>query len=276
MNVVTAESSPEGTAASRSQRPRRAQPTAGHSRCRLRRVSRLQPLRDRGRDGRGARPDRRDRARRRDGEKHDQHPVADRPDPALRTEPEARFDQHGIGEEGEQRAAVAERVEPVGITCGLALASRLEPAAQERRRRRQDERRQADHDEQDPNEIEDRGHGLHAQVGHPSRGNEQRQDRESRQHEVQRRPPDAQPGHRQMPVQVPDQQDSLEEEQHGRPDRGRPSEDRQDQPPDQRLHAEQEERRQPDRQREWEGGAKHGTCERSGAGGHRVSGRVDR
>ena len=53
--------------------------------------------------------------------------------------------------------------------------------------------------------------------------------------EVERRPQRSEPSHRQVAVQVADEEDGLEEEQDGRPDRRRATEDRQHQPADERL-----------------------------------------
>ena len=215
------------------------------------------------------------RARSGDRQEHDEHRVGDRPDPTLCPEPETRLDDQRVGDQGQERPAVAQGVEPVRVADGLALPRRLEPATHQRGGRRQDECRQADEHEQDPDEIEDRWDRFDPDRAQVGRGEEQRDDRERRQDQVQRWPPGTEPSHRQVPVQVADEEDALEEEQDGRPDRGRATEHRQHQPAHEGLHAEEEERRQADGQREREGRPQQRACERQGAGGHGSSGGVD-
>ncbi len=100
---------------------------------------------------------------------------------------------------------------------------------------------------------------------------EERDEREPGQQHVERRSPGAEPGHRNVTVEVADQEDALEEEEDRRPHGRRAAEDRQDEAPDQRFDAEQQERRQPDRQGERQRRAQQRTSEDEGAGGHRVS-----
>ena len=182
--------------------------------------------------------------------RRDEQAVADHPDRALLGQAEGRLDDERVGQQGEQRPAVAERVQPVRVPAAIARADRLEPAGHERRRRGQDEGGQADEHQQDAHEVDDRGDGRVAQVGDDRRADEQADQGQTGEDQVERRPGDAQARDRQVAVGVAEQQDRLEEEQDGRPHRGRAAEDRQDQPADERLNAEQQERRQADGQRE--------------------------
>ncbi len=234
MNVVTADSSPDGIAARSSHRPRRGQ-VIGWERSTTSVTAVAARLRRHGQD-----------LGRRDSEQGDEQAIADHPDRALLGKPERRLDEQRVGQQGEQRPAVAECIEPVRVAAAIAGPDGLEPARDQRRGRRQHERRQPDEQEQDPDEVDDRGDRGVAQIGDDGRADEQADQGQTGEEEVERRTRDPQPGDRQVTVGVAREQDRLEEEQHGRPHGRRPAEDRQDETADERLHAEQQERRQAD------------------------------
>ena len=285
MKFVTADRSPDGTAASSSHRPRRPQPIepvraaeaasrAGTDTAALAAAGR-DPLADEPGTG---------------GQAADENRHPDRPDRALGGQTERRLDEERVGEQGGERPRVAQGVEPVrvgGLTVGRS--DRGEPRAQQWRGRGDQQGRGADREDQDPDEVDDGRQPDVAQVADAGGGERQGRDSQQRQDHVDDGPtarPEARG--RQVAIGVADEQDRLEEEQDGGPDRGRAAERRQRQPADQGLDREQQERRQGDRRREdrqdgrreadqrARGSARHGRLDAFGVGRHRPSGALGR
>ena len=259
MNVVTAVSRPVGMAARVNQRRRRRASIRSPARCdHLGRGDGRSAGRGRARgkvdrhpalraallfaDGR-AHPPR--------GGDHKQHEDADpdRPGDTLRREAERRLDDQRIRQQGCQRRAVAERVEPIRIDGAgrLGVAHGCIPRGEERRGRGEQEGRRPHRHRQDAEEVEGR-RDRRVPERRPIHGRrqEQRQHDEGDAHVGHRPAPEPETGHRDVPVQVAQQEDALEEGEHRGPCGRHPAEDRQRQAPDQRLHREQQEGRQAD------------------------------
>ena len=260
MKLVTADRSPDGTAASRSQRARRRQSIRSAR-------DGLVPERDgragggRGRSGRRVRsrvhlPEDQGRAGRQAGdEDHD----AGSPQRPLRGQPEGRLDQERVGKERGERSGVAQGVEPVGV-AGSPSAARM-AASQELSsgvvavisragapivtRRIQTRLTTAGRPTSRRSPIRTGARTRRPRLPAPARHGRSPRD-EARATWPTRAHRHSRPEH------------GLEEEEHGGPHRRRAAERRQRQPSDQRLHREQEERRQRDRGRE------HGQCQRGG------------
>ena len=191
MKFVTADSSPDGMAASSSQRRRRRQsigrsdasPAARrHLRCHGRlavdahagfeRQGRRMPVRA------PSRPQRRHDARRGDGQHDHQRGVADRPQPALGGQAEPWLDDRRVGQQRQQRAAVAQ----------ARRASTDRPCRSERAVANQPDTSgvvvvstnagRSDDDDEDAQEVHDRRDLLDPQVGDPDGREQQRAERQ--------------------------------------------------------------------------------------------------
>ena len=197
-------------------------------------------------------------ARRQERREHDE---PDEPQAALGRQAEARLDQQRVRQQGQQGAAVAERVQPVRIAASRRPRRRPadagEPARQERRRGRQQERRQPDHGAQEHDDAEGGREALDGDRCDPDRGQEQRDDPQHREADVDGRPPAAEPGHRHVRVQVARRRTAWKKNSVVAQTAGRAAEDRQGEPADQRLDREQQERGQPDRRGEGERAGVH-------------------
>ena len=210
------------------------------------------------RRGEGLRPvdDRRGCARRGDGQQRHHQDVGDQPHTALTRQPQARFDDERVCQQRQQRPAVTERVEPVRIIA-IVGADVGDPAGQQGRGARQHEGRETDDGSQQDDDAHGGGQTIDPDRGQTSGGQEQGHDPEAGERNMDRRSPSPEPGHRDVGIEIPAEQDGLEEEQGRRPDRRCPAEDRQHQAANERLHREQQERRQAD-----------GGGERDHSGGH--------
>ena len=121
------------------------------------------------------------------------HEDADRrrPHRTLGGEPERRLDDQGVGQQGRQRSAVAEGVEPVRVDRAgrLRVPHGRVPGRQERRRGGQQERRRTHRHCQDREEVQpgrDRGVAKRCPVG---RRGQQEREGEVRDGDVDERPP---------------------------------------------------------------------------------------
>jgi hypothetical protein len=153
MYVVTALSSPEGTAARRNQRTRRGQSIGRAAVAGVvdagaivaaAPVAPIAPVAPRRPPG-AVRP----RPGRTGNDREAERDEADRPDAALGGQPEPRLDQERVGEESGERAGVAQGVQPVAVAVGRIVAPGPHPRGpgrHERRRRRQRECREPDQD----------------------------------------------------------------------------------------------------------------------------------
>ncbi len=185
---------------------------------------------------------------------HDEQRQDREPDPppgALGREPEARLDEERVGEQRDKRSAVAQGVEPVGVArvrvrVGGPADARI-PVRDERRGGGHRERGRADDDEEDPEQRRDDGQVRPVERGDIAWREERRHDGDDHDADVHGgTAAGPQPGGHEVGVQVPEQQQGLEEHQDRGPDGGRTAEDRQDKAPDHRLRREQQERRHAD------------------------------
>ena len=256
IRLVTADSSPAGIAARASHRSRSrpVTPTSGTATvgsaavrfgggsfgaCGLR-------LGFRGR------PEGRSEAEGRERDDHREHREPHAPPGPLGRETQPRLDDQRVGEEGDQRSSVAERVEPVRVA---GVGARIVDAADARVPGRDQrgggghrERGGPDDDQQDREEPwNDREVGA-IEGCHRPRRRDGRDEGHDHQADVQRCAATRVDARReQVRVQVAQEQDGLEEHQDGRPDRRCAAEHGQDEPPHHRLRREQEERREADR-----------------------------
>ena len=241
MNVVTAASRPDGTAASRIHRARRPQPIGGLGRWFGRALVRLRQRRRLGRRLRGS-PSTDDGHGRRRHEGQAQHGEPDRPRRPLIAEAEPGADEERVRQQGQERAAVRQGVQPVRIRARTA-APAGEPGRDERGRRREDEHRRPDRQGEDAQDVDRRREARRSDVGRAQRGDEEPGQGSQRQPDVHdRAAPWSEPRDRRVSVQVAEQEDRLEEDEHGRPGRGRAAERREHELTDEGFDPEQQER----------------------------------
>ena len=171
------------------------------------------------------------------------------PERALGRQAEGRLEEERIGEQCHQRCPVAQRVEPVRVdgAGGLRVAHRGVPRRQERRRGGQQERRRPDRDREDREQVQ-RGREPRVAERRPVGGcrEKQAERRDRHAHVDHRTSTDAETGHRDVAVEVAQQQDALEEREDGGPRGGHATEDRQHQAPHERLDREEQERGEAD------------------------------
>ncbi len=181
------------------------------------------------------------------GGEDDEHAVADGPPGRLLPQPERRLDDQRIGEQRDEAAQVAGRVEKIRVPCALHIRGRI-PPLQHGRARREREERQPDRDEQRQEQPGDRM--AQGRVRHPREPDRQHRDREQQHEDVQRCvAPDAE-SRRAVRIRVAAQQDGLEEDQARVPHRGGAAEQRQHQARDHRLDEEHQKRAQKNRRAE--------------------------
>ena len=252
MKVVTAASRPDGTAASRIHRARRPQPMArsgGGSGLRLGRAPgrgsapRWPPAPPRARPAEDG-----DRRRGHEREHNRANPTAH----AARWSPSPNRGPRGTGRRAGPGASHRStgRTASTGRAPGLAPPAR-EPGRDERGRRREHEHRRPHRQGEDPQDVDRRRQARRLDVRGPERRDQEPGQRREGQPDVHGRPaPRSEPDGRGVTVQVAEQQDRLEEDEHGRPHGRRATECREHELADERLDPEQQERRPADGQRE--------------------------
>jgi len=177
-----------------------------------------------------------DGATRDQGEKQD---IPRCPEATDRIEIESGLDRQRIGQQRHQAAQVGRGVEEVRIARG-AVSGEREPALQQRRACRHDEKRRADRREQQPGLPQQRRHGRRRRPGridvHRERDQDERHGNDVHRRRAERPIAAGQDGR----IGIGGQQQRLEKEHAGVPHRRRAAEQRQNQLGDERLQQERQ------------------------------------